>query len=178
VKRDSGVARLADRCTSNYGGPGVSPGAASRELALSEQSRALFRETGDASGVAWALYNLGLVACYQGRYAVARESLQESLILRWRQGHPPEIARCLAALAGVAQGLGQPARAARLRGAAETGLAPLRTPWPPADAVRIAAIEQAARAELGEPAFSSAYQAGKAAGLAQVVDFGREAVPT
>jgi hypothetical protein len=44
------------------------------------------------------LYNLGLVAHYQGQHAAAHAYLAESLAFRRQYGNTPEIARCLAAL--------------------------------------------------------------------------------
>ena len=152
-------------------------GAYADSLARSRASLALFRETGDESGVAWALYNLGVVASYQGQYEQAGPLLRESLGLRRQQAHPVEIGRTLTALAEVALGLGDPERAAGLLGAAEGALAPLRTPWSPADAVRVAATAQTVRAQLGT-AFRRAHQAGAARGLDHGVEVALAAGPS
>jgi hypothetical protein len=112
------------------------------------------------------LYNLGLVAHYQGQHEAARAYLTESLALRRQYGNTPEIARCLAALGAVAHGLGQPEQAATLFGAADAVLATLRTPWSPVDRARHEATVQALRAALGEPAFSAAWTRGQSSSLA------------
>jgi len=149
------------RCQGDYAG----------SQALAEEGLALYRETGDESGAAGALFHLGLVAFYQERYEEAQGRLRESLVLRRPHGNAPDIARSLAVLAAVAQGQGQPERAARLLGAAGPGLAPLRTPWPPADLAIIQAAERATRSQLGERDFIEARRAGLALSLKQAVDF-------
>jgi tetratricopeptide (TPR) repeat protein len=73
---------------------------------LLEESLALRRSQGNGRGIAIALNNLGLVACYQGDYARARMLLEESLTLRRSLGDRRGIANSLGNLGRVAAGLG------------------------------------------------------------------------
>jgi hypothetical protein len=62
---------------------------------------------------------LGLAALYRGDYPKAGEQCREALELFYHELARYDVGSCLMALAGVALGQGNPARAARLLGASE-----------------------------------------------------------
>ncbi len=130
---------------------------------------ALFRQVGDQERVAWALHALGRVAEDQGNLTGAAAYFAESLALRREQAHRPGMAASLAGLARVAATAGAPERAARLLAAADV----LRE----AGGVTVAPDERLADerrratvcAVLGQTAFATAWAAGRALPVEQVV---------
>jgi len=133
-------------------------------VALHEESLALYREMGDAQGMGMCLGNLGLIALARAEYAEAVTRLCENLQLARAADDKLAIQYSLLGLAGVATARGQPARGARLWGAAEvvreaagieiTSLARSRTNYD--------AYLAEARERLGEAAFAEAWAAGRA----------------
>jgi hypothetical protein len=118
------------------------------------------RELGYKDNVAWNLYFLAIVAQHQGDYERARRLLGESLGLFQELESRLGIACFLEGMAEVVGSEEQPARVARLFGAAT----PLRGDIPPTLDERIAydRLLAAARAQLGEEAFAAAWAAGRA----------------
>jgi tetratricopeptide (TPR) repeat protein len=114
-----------------------------------------FREVADAQRV------LGLVNWQQGDVARALALLRESLAVVHRRGERLEVAAGLEGLATVAAGTAQPARAARLLGAAAALRAAIGAPLPPVDRPAYDAALTVTRAALGEDAFAAAWTAGE-----------------
>ena len=81
---------------------------------LLDDASALWRQIGDAEGLAWALSHLGLVKQWLGQLDAGVTVLEESLSLRRRQGEDRGIARSLFHLAIAEDFRGDHARAARL----------------------------------------------------------------
>jgi len=136
--------------------------------ALIGESLTIWRERGDKQNMAMALVNLGFVACNRGDYASARSLIDESLVIRQELRDERGIAYALEGFACLAAAQGQARRAAQLFGAAEALREVLQTPLPPADHPYDAPIS-AARTELGDDAFSTAWHEGRAMTLEDAV---------
>jgi tetratricopeptide (TPR) repeat protein len=83
-----------------------------------EASSALSRQSGHTVGTAEFLIGLSTAAVYQGDYEPATAALKEATTTYYHVGNLYRVAQCLAIAAHMAQECGQPARAARLLGAA------------------------------------------------------------
>ena len=180
--------------------------------AQAQEALARFCELGAGDDIAWALRNLGRIACAQGNLAHARSTLEESLV-RFRaldnrngiaeallelgrtlhaQGDHTQAAahfaegltlfatvlgkqgsaiECLAELGGVIGAQGQPARAARLFGAAEALREGLGLPMHPATQAAYARDLAAVRAQIDEAAFAAEWAAGHAMTLEQAIAY-------
>jgi predicted ATPase/class 3 adenylate cyclase/sugar phosphate isomerase/epimerase len=128
------------------------------------------RETGIKAAIAWALHEMGHVALAQGDTGQAGLQLAESLRIAREIDQRQRIAATLAGIAGVMAAQGQPARAARLFGAAAALFDGLGVTMERADRMADERDEAAARAALGDEAFASSWEAGRALTLEQAVD--------
>ncbi len=140
-----------------------------RAARVFEESLALFRLVGNGWGEALSLTNLGRTALEQGDHARAAPLLKESLELGRSLGERRDIAECLEALAAVAGAQGQPACAARLWGAAEVLRQAVGAHLTVADRVLYERHLALARSVLGEAAFASGLEEGRAMTLEQAV---------
>ena len=140
-----------------------------RSNTLLEESLVVFKGSGDTRGIAEVLLELGRTAHAQGNDTRALALCQESLVLSRRLDNKSYIAFCLTALAGAIQTTGDAARAARLFGAAETLLKSLGAVLDPGGSRKCGSDLAAARTQLGEAAFTMAYQEGKIMTLEQAV---------
>ena len=136
---------------------------------LHEECLALARLLGDKQTIAISLCNLGLAALYQGDYVQARAPHEESLVLSWELGDKENIAWCLEGLAGVAGAQGRPVQAARLYGAAEFLRDVIGIPLPLPYQVHYERMLAAARAQLDEAAFATAWAEGRSLSLEQAI---------
>src|SRR5205823_5264692 len=95
-------------------------------------AQAIYQGTNQQVETSIIVYNLGAVACAQGRYAEATGFFAESLALARRLGAQRMI---LVGLFGLVQAIapGDPARAARLLGAVDALFAARNAPLDPAD---------------------------------------------
>jgi predicted ATPase/transcriptional regulator with XRE-family HTH domain len=136
---------------------------------LGEEALAIWRDRGDAWGIAWALILLGRVARARGDDARAIALLRQSLGSNARLGDKEITVRAVAELAAVACDREQFLLAARLYG----GLAALRetlgAPLAPAAWAGYERALAAARSELAEAAFQSAWDAGRALPLERII---------
>ena len=128
---------------------------------LFEESLRRFRAIGDKTGLAYALHNLGLVAYRQGDNRRAVDHYVEALTLRREVEDRRGIAECLEGLAAVALAGSEPARGARLLGAAEALRHAISAPVPPTDRAAHARSVAATRARLGPAAATAAWTAGR-----------------
>jgi predicted ATPase/transcriptional regulator with XRE-family HTH domain len=142
-----------------------------RATTLLEEVLAMERGLQDKRGIALALINLGDVERYQADYARARASFVESLRLFRELGDREGMAAALEGLAGVAVGLGQSDRAARLCGAAEALREAIHAPLSPADRTHYDATLAGARAQLGDERFVAAQAEGRAMSLEQTIEW-------
>jgi predicted ATPase/class 3 adenylate cyclase len=135
-----------------------------------EESLALWRERGDPQNIGKTLSNLGLVSLTLGSFAKAYAFLKESLEVRREVGDKWGIAHSLEGFAGLAEASGNPARAARLFGAAEALRDSIGAPVRPTDRPDYDQRVAAARAQLTSEAFTAAWVAGRAMTLSQAVE--------
>jgi hypothetical protein len=106
----------------------------------------------------------------QGELAAARASHAESTVIRRELWDRAGIAECLEGWAELAAVEEQPERAARLFGAAAALRETLGAPLPPSDRVEYERRLATLRSTLGEPAFASAWNAGRALTWQQAAD--------
>jgi tetratricopeptide (TPR) repeat protein len=127
---------------------------------LGEESLALRRDLGDRQGTVDCLTTLGLAARAAGRLARAADCFREAVDLSHQIGKSVATIAALVGLAGLAADRDDALRAARLLGTASALRDPDQLGLPPEDdyyepaAARVLAM-------LGEPAFSTAWDAGK-----------------
>jgi non-specific serine/threonine protein kinase len=140
-----------------------------RALALGEESLVLGRELGEAGVIGWASLGLGQVATEQGELTHATAMLGEGLALFLARGMRWFMARCLAGLTQVACLQGHSQRAAHLAGATEALLALMNAALPRGERAGYGRAVDAARAALGDDAFTVAWQAGQTMLLEQVI---------
>jgi tetratricopeptide (TPR) repeat protein len=136
-----------------------------RAMALEQESLAIARDP-------WTLINLGYLAQHEGDYRRASVLLTESLVIarerstRWYMWAIPE---CLAGFASIASRQGQPERAARLFGAAETLHEAIHNLPVHAHQVEIECTVAIVQASLDETAFAAAWAEGCAMTLEQAI---------
>jgi DNA-binding CsgD family transcriptional regulator len=133
-----------------------------RARALYDKSLALSREIGHPSMIAGSLCNFGFVAQHLGDPELGMVRFAEALGLAWEHGDKRTAANCLAGLAGTVGDLGRPAQAARLFGAAAGLLEATDDAMWPIDRIDHDRSLAAVRAQLGEAAFTTAWEAGRA----------------
>jgi predicted ATPase/DNA-binding CsgD family transcriptional regulator len=143
-----------------------------RAVALMEEAHALTVEQGDPWSIAFAQSILGNLTLMRGELERADALQRESLALRHAIGDPVGVGRCLDALGWVAQTRHQSARAARFFGAAnalrERVGASAHWPWRGEHEKYLTA----ARAELGEAAFTLAWAEGRGLPQDEAVAYG------
>ncbi len=137
--------------------------------ALFEESRSSFKEVGDQAGMAEALIGLASGAAMQGDFVVARDLYQEIFPILQRIQYQELIPSCLEALATVTAEQGEPVRAAHLWGAAEALRKAIGTPIPPVYRPWYQQAVAAARSQLGEVAFATAWVQGRSMSPEQAI---------
>ena len=143
-------------------------------VALLEEGLALSRNLGDVRGMAPCLTVLGMGLLKQGNYERAALLLEECLRLTARRiRHMLGTAYSMLGLAGVAALRGQPARAARLWGAAEALREVVGQPLAPYDHSNYdyEGYLDAARSQLDEPDWKAAWSEGRTMTLEQAVAY-------
>jgi tetratricopeptide (TPR) repeat protein len=155
-------------------------GDALRARALIEESITILKEVEDRVSTAEALCSLARVATCQGDMAMASSLYKQSLaILQGYKYGSQEFANrdsivpCLEGLGAVLAWQEKPARAmeaARLWGAAEALREAIGAPMPPVYRSDHERAVAAARAQLGERAFSQAWARGRTMPLEQVIN--------
>jgi predicted ATPase/class 3 adenylate cyclase/DNA-binding CsgD family transcriptional regulator len=140
----------------------LSQGDTSTARSLAEEGAVLSREIGDRLSRAQSLAFLAKVLAHQGDQAAARAMYEESLALA-KAGNPPKwrITPCLEGLAGVLASQGELVWAARLWGAAEALRDAMGTPIPPVYRAEYERSVAAARDQLGEQVFTTAWAEGR-----------------
>ncbi|GAB2583968.1 BTAD domain-containing putative transcriptional regulator [Streptomyces capparidis] len=111
-------------------------------------------------GLALVLAELGFAAEQRGEAATALRLHRESLASARAVGDPRAVALALEGLAGGHALAGDPARAARLLGAAARLRDAVGAPLPEAERGDVDRIAAAARGALGEPAFTAEFTRG------------------
>jgi tetratricopeptide (TPR) repeat protein len=169
VSRAAGVQDGSGYALWNLGKIAYAQGDYAQAMSLLEESLALFQHIGHHHGTAQALFELGRVTRAQGNNALAQRIFEERLIDA-EQGDLHNVAYpdLFEGLAGVAAQR-QPARAARLFGAAEALRETIGAPLPPINRADYERDVAAARAQLHEDAFAAAWAAGRAMTLEQAI---------
>ena len=142
-----------------------------QELAreLIEESVALNKEVGDRAATAESLMSLARVLTSQGDQDLARHLYEESFQLLQEIHDREYFPLCLESLAGVVAGQGEQEWAACLWGAAEALRETVGNPIPPLYLLEYQQAVAAAREQLGEEAFASAWARGRAMTPEQVL---------
>ena len=141
-----------------------------RALTLLEESVALFQEAGDRADTAEPLMGLARVAIAEGNLALALQRYQECLAMLHELDYQEFIPACLEGLGAVVAVQGEPAKAAWLWGAAEAKREAMEASMHPVYRDDYDKAVAAARGELGEDAFASAWAEGRAMSLDQAVN--------
>jgi predicted ATPase/DNA-binding CsgD family transcriptional regulator len=141
-----------------------------KAFSLIQESLVICREMDARWCIAMALQILGRVEAQQSELLAARNSYQESLALCWQVGEKWIIPWNVEGLARVVATQGEFRWAAQLWGAAEALREGIASPLPPYDLSSYEQAVAAARRELGEEAFASAWAAGRATPLEQVIE--------
>ena len=134
-----------------------------------EESVAIFQEAGDRFDAAEPLIGLARVAVAQGDLAVARRRYLECLAMLHKLGSQESLAACLEGVGAVLVGQGVPLKAVGLWGTAEALREAMGAPM---HLVYLADYEQAvaaARAQLGEEAFATAWAEGRTIPVEQAI---------
>jgi predicted ATPase/DNA-binding SARP family transcriptional activator len=145
-------------------------GAYDRAALLHQESLECFQAFGEQHyGLPWAYHGLGEIALGQGRLDEAARWLAQGLALSQTLGDRASLAWCLAGMGSVAALGEEPARAARLWGAAEGLRQAIGCRSAPAARATYERALAAARAQLGDDAFAAAWAAGRAMTLDQAI---------
>jgi hypothetical protein len=115
------------------------------------------------------------VACRQGEYQEPRALLVKSLARCRKTGERRLIVECLEGFADLAEGEMQPTRAVQLLGAAASLRRILPLPMRPSMRAHYDPQIERLRAYLGEPAFTTAWEAGLNLTWQQATDYALEA---
>ncbi len=158
----------------------LAPGDQERKSALEREALALARSAGDHETVIRCLMNLGFA--HQQDPPRARAFLAEGLTLARSINDRLRIGLLVQVLGVIAQVEGDPARAARLYGAAEAAIEPYGfsyTPYSIADQTLFGQSLVAVLKGLGQQAFGAAWAEGRRMPLEVVVDYalGRVELP-
>ena len=136
---------------------------AARNL-FNQASREL-RELGDVNSLASALGNLGNIANAQGDFVAARSYLREGLHVIEGLGAKRLALALIEICSDLANLLGDPSRAVRMRGAADALREDSGIPFGGAEHEAEEAIVARLREKVGSGAFEAEWQAGRAVGM-------------
>jgi hypothetical protein len=139
-----------------------------RARVLYAESLAIYQALGSPVGLAETRLGWGQLEQAEGDVARAEAHYRASLAGFEHLGHSGAV-ECLERLAELALRRHQPARAARLLGAAAALRAALDEPVPPAARPAIERTSKASRVMLGEAAFAAAWAAGQVMPRARAV---------
>jgi tetratricopeptide (TPR) repeat protein len=145
-----------------------------RAVALIEESLAHSWEREDKEMIAWALKLLGNLAQRQSDVGRATRLLAESLALFQEWGDLLGVTAYLEGMAEVAARQGQPERTVRLFGAAAVLRDALGIPPYPAEQAEYEQHLSAARTQLGERTFDTAWTEGQAMSVEQAIAYALE----
>lgn len=148
-------------CLTLSGMVALSQGDVVKARALLEQSLALSREIGKMQITAWSHFVLGQVAEHAGDYQGARTCYEESLVSGDGVAYNLELPFFLEGLAHIELLQGEPAKAARLWGAAEQLRAAKGTPLAPVYQTEHQRLVAVARTQLGAQTFTAIWAQGR-----------------
>ncbi|HLV78751.1 MAG TPA: tetratricopeptide repeat protein, partial [Chthonomonadaceae bacterium] len=134
-----------------------------------EESLFLNRELGARSGVVITLVNLGDLGCDQKDYAAARDHLLESLKLCQQLNAKFFAVAALDSMAALCKAQSQTQQAVRFFAAAQALSEAISYSRPPLDQEKLDRALETLRSLLGEEAFASAWEQGRAMTLDQAL---------
>ncbi len=140
-------------------------------IPLLEQGLAMSQTPHHTINLMYCLCYLGVAYLFAGDLQRAAARLTESIRLRERTGDTQGLVYCLLGLAGVANRRQQPARAARLFGAAVAVMDAIGVVMVPAVKVLYDREASDVRAKLGDAAFDEELAAGRAMATADAVTY-------
>jgi predicted ATPase/DNA-binding SARP family transcriptional activator/DNA-binding CsgD family transcriptional regulator len=170
LKRELGDERGLMSSRNNLGEMLQAAGDLAGAQALFEENLESDRRLADEWGSGVTLLNLGTLAVEQGEPDRAEILLLEALRTLQRFGDEDAVAECLDSLAAAAGARGEHRRAATLFGAAEAAREALGTPIRPVERDRYERFVAAARRDLNERSWASAWSAGRALSLQQAAE--------
>lgn len=141
-----------------------------RAMMALQESLALARQLGDGRGMAMVLTGLGWVSLDRDDARQAQVCMRESLALFRDLGSKIDICLCIEGLGAVAGMRGEAARAARLFGAAQALREAMNIDYAPLTERHYARHREAARARIGDSAWSAAWEEGHTLSLDQAID--------
>ncbi len=136
---------------------------------LAEESAAIFRDIQAGPSLAEVLVTLGRVYRARGETSAARATLAEALTLAWAKGPRLVVAAALEELGVQAVRQGQEQHGVLLLAAAAVLRQSMGAPARPADRLALEGAVAAARASLGDTAFTGAWAAGQTLPVEQIV---------
>ena len=139
--------------------------------AILEESLTIRRTLGDKAAISNALQSLGRIALQLQDYARADALMKESLDLVYALGRKREIAYALSGLAHLAAAREEHERASRLWGADEALRVAIAVPLQANVQEEYDRSVAEARAHIGEEAFASAWEQGRAMTLEEAVHY-------
>jgi tetratricopeptide (TPR) repeat protein len=140
--------------------------------AHAEEALELTRRTGDRQAGNIALYVLAQIDLASGEHERAAQYFRDALTLSFEVWDRTNVAYCLQGLAAVAEALGEPRRAMRLLGAAEALLEATGTfLYAHMDHELHQRVSGAARDRLGEQAWTTARDEGRAMSFEEAVTY-------
>jgi predicted ATPase/RsiW-degrading membrane proteinase PrsW (M82 family) len=170
LRRQLGDHRNIANALLNLGRIEILRGEHERAHALLEEGVAIAREVGDAWSISVGIARLGQLALRKGRDREAVRRLRQALDLTLQQGGTRLAAECLDGLA-EATSAREPARAARLWGAAERVRRQIGVSLSSAELALHEAPEAEARSVLGEDEFRKEWEAGLSLRLEDAVNY-------
>lgn len=138
--------------------------------ALAEENLAIFRELGDRRGMALSFHNLGLVACHSGNDGEWQRWFAEALALNRELNNRKGVLENLEGMAVGFAAAGEIPKAVRLWGAAAKLRETLGVPVPPLDQEEYTRQLAHSHQTLGEAAYSTAWETGRALTCEEVAD--------
>ena len=158
-------------CLNNLGEVARFVGDYQQSATLTEEAMLLFRELEVKQGLAVSLANLGELRLWSGDDESARVMCREALVLQRELGAVGDVAIILPSFAALALNAAEPQRATRLYAAAKALRQSTGAIISAAQSRVYAENIAAARAQLGETAFSQAWAEGEAMTLEQTIAY-------
>jgi predicted ATPase/class 3 adenylate cyclase len=169
LARDAGARNVLAQALNLWGELERRMGNYVRSREIQEQSLEIATEIGEQRRVAMVLHNLGLIAHHLDDDATAKTLIRQSLELSAKIGFDANVAHCLIAIAEQIALDGDPARGARLIGAADAHFSRIGLIAQPADAPDFDRIRTDIRMRLGDEEYESELSQGAKLTLDQAV---------
>ncbi|HEX3671246.1 MAG TPA: tetratricopeptide repeat protein [Candidatus Cybelea sp.] len=137
------------------------------------------RAVGNTGSMLYSLVNLGAAAHKRGEYELAMERYHEALELLESTPNKSALAKTLEDIGAAVGALGDPARGARLFGAADALRRTIHSPLFPSDRAEYEAAIASMRGQLGDDAFDVQWRIGSSITLERALEEARQTrVPT